>query len=191
VGLESALATRRGSAARGGTHCRRATGRTGSAPAVGRGPPRRSRAPGRAAMRSAHVRSGAAAGRRERSSRHPASTNSTRTRGFPVLLTGPRCCCSPLLRSLGAQPEIGPRRTDRRETARDSPRGAAIETHWALPPLRSSRHPEPSRAGLFGGHHVRKWLPVKHRRPQARGAMPAYARRNACKMPVRSSAPTL
>src|SRR2546427_8251823 len=41
--------------------------------------------------------------------------------------------------------------------------------------------PEPSRAGLFGGHHVRKWLPAKHRRPQARGAMPGLVRRNACK----------
>src|SRR6266550_5617204 len=50
-----------------------------------------------------------------------------------------------------------------------------------------SPDPEPSRAGLFGGHHVRKWLPAKHRRPQARGAMPGLVRRNACKMLVESS----
>src|SRR5437879_2325111 len=48
--------------------------------------------------------------------------------------------------------------------------------------------PEPSRAGLFGGHHVSKWLPAKHRRPHARGAMPGLARRNACKTLVESSA---
>ena len=36
---------------------------------------------------------------------------------------------------------------------------------------RDAPDPEPSRAGLFGGHHVRKWLPAKHRRPHARGAM--------------------
>src|SRR5947208_17149793 len=54
--------------------------------------------------------------------------------------------------------------------------------------LASYPDPEPSRAGLFGGHHVRKWLPAKHRRPQARGAMPGLARRNACKMLVESSA---
>src|SRR6266571_7478560 len=47
-----------------------------------------------------------------------------------------------------------------------------------------SPDPEPSRAGLFGGHHVRKWLPAKHRRPQARGAMPGLVRRNACEMLV-------
>src|SRR2546421_8715465 len=51
-----------------------------------------------------------------------------------------------------------------------------------------SPDPEPSPAGLFGGHHVRKWLPAKHRRPQARGAMPGPVRRNACKMLVQSSA---
>src|ERR1051326_8133320 len=41
--------------------------------------------------------------------------------------------------------------------------------------------PELTRAGLFGGHHVRKWWPAKHRRPQAYKVMPGLARRNACK----------
>src|SRR6266550_4717438 len=50
-----------------------------------------------------------------------------------------------------------------------------------------SADPEPSPAGLFGGHHVRKWLPAKHRRPQTRKVMPGLARRNACKMLVESS----
>ncbi len=42
--------------------------------------------------------------------------------------------------------------------------------------------PEPSPAGLFGGHHVRKWLPAKHRRPRARRIVPGLVRRNACEM---------
>src|SRR3989442_11652965 len=50
-----------------------------------------------------------------------------------------------------------------------------------------SPDPESSRAGLFGGHHVRKWLPAKHRRPQAWKLMPGLARRNACKMLAKSS----
>src|SRR2546426_7141678 len=53
--------------------------------------------------------------------------------------------------------------------------------------LSEQPRPKPSRAGLFGGHHVRKWLPAKHRRPPARGATPGPARRNACKMLVESS----
>src|SRR5213080_2699655 len=59
-----------------------------------------------------------------------------------------------------------------------------VASRFELPLLGSNQDspdPEPSRAGLFGGHHVRKWLPAKHRRPQARGAMPGLARRNACK----------
>src|SRR2546428_13965507 len=61
--------------------------------------------------------------------------------------------------------------------------GPTIPSRVALPLLGSNQDspdPEPSRAGLFGGHHVRKWLPAKHRRPQGWGAMPSHARRNAC-----------
>src|SRR5712692_555425 len=54
--------------------------------------------------------------------------------------------------------------------------------------LRAAADAEQSRAGLFGGHHVRKWLPAKHRRPQARGAMPGLVWRNACKTLAESSA---
>ena len=73
-------------------------------------------------------------------------------------------------------------------------RATALGGVWCvnLPVLawnKDSPDPEPSRAGLFGGHHVRKWLPAKHRRPQARGAMPGLARRKACKMLVESSGP--
>lgn len=57
-----------------------------------------------------------------------------------------------------------------------------------LPKDSDSPDPEPSRAGLFGGHHVRKWFPAKHRRPQALLAMTADVRRNACKMLAESSA---
>jgi len=66
-----------------------------------------------------------------------------------------------------------------------------VISRFELPLLGSNQDspdPEPSPAGLFGGHHVRKWLPAKHRRPQARGAMPGLVRRNACKMLVESSA---
>src|SRR5947199_10386271 len=59
-----------------------------------------------------------------------------------------------------------------------------VASRFELPLLGSNQDspdPEPSRAGLFGGHHVRKWLPAKNRRPQARGAMPGLSRRNACK----------
>src|SRR5439155_10341793 len=66
-----------------------------------------------------------------------------------------------------------------------------VASRFKLPLLGSNQDspdPEPSPAGLFGGHHVRKWLPAKHRRPQARGAMPGLVRRNACKMLVESSA---
>jgi hypothetical protein len=45
-------------------------------------------------------------------------------------------------------------------------------------PNQDSPDPEPSRGGLFGGHHVPKWLPAKHRRPQGWKLM---GRRNACK----------
>src|SRR5438876_4495087 len=46
----------------------------------------------------------------------------------------------------------------------------------ATPDSASGEAPQfQSRAGLFGGHHVRKWLPAKHRRPQARGAVPGVA----------------
>ena len=41
--------------------------------------------------------------------------------------------------------------------------------------------PELTRAGLFGGHHVRKWWPAKHRRSQASKVRPGLDRTNACK----------
>src|SRR5437899_1906354 len=72
--------------------------------------------------------------------------------------------------------------------------GPNIPSRVALPLLGSNQDspdPEPSRAGLFGGHHVRKWLPAKHRRPQGWKLMPGLARRNACKMLVESSGDTL
>src|SRR5690242_1948360 len=57
---------------------------------------------------------------------------------------------------------------------------------------RQGTRPTQSRAvRVFGGHHVGKWLPAKHRRPHARGALPGLARRNACKMLVESSVDTL
>src|SRR5438552_4957168 len=72
---------------------------------------------------------------------------------------------------------------------RSEPEPATAPTVPAPPGCEPSLpHPEPSPAGLFGGHHVRKWLPAKHRRPRARGAMPGLVRRNACKMLVESSA---
>src|SRR2546422_2855076 len=81
---------------------------------------------------------------------------------------------------LGGQDAVA--RSDRR------PRGRRVAPPGLEPGL---PNPEPSPAGLFGGHHVRKWLPAKHRRPQARGAMPGLARRNACKTLVESSATLL
>ena len=44
-----------------------------------------------------------------------------------------------------------------------------------------SPDPELTRAGLFGGHHVRKWWPAKHRRSQASKVRPGLDRTNACK----------
>ena len=35
-----------------------------------------------------------------------------------------------------------------------------------------SPSPEPSRPGSFGGHHVREWLPAKHRRSEGSADMP-------------------
>jgi len=35
--------------------------------------------------------------------------------------------------------------------------------------LRAAAGAEPSRAGLFGGHDVRKWLPANHRRRKLGG----------------------
>src|SRR5881296_3700147 len=64
-----------------------------------------------------------------------------------------------------------------------------VISRFELPLLGSNQDspdPEPSRAGLFGGHHVRKWLPAKHRRPQAKKVMPGLARRNACKTLARA-----
>ncbi len=72
------------------------------------------------------------------------------------------------------------------------PPRSAEGRHWPETRfVKGSPDPEPSRAGLFGGHHVRKWLPAKHRRPQARKVMPGPARRNACKMLVESSCLTI
>jgi hypothetical protein len=65
-----------------------------------------------------------------------------------------------------------------------APSNAAPSALLKLPLLGSNQDspdPEPSRAGLFGGHHVRKWLPAKHRRPQAWKLMPGLVRRNTCK----------
>src|SRR5437773_8860798 len=65
-----------------------------------------------------------------------------------------------------------------------------VASRFELPLLGSNQDspdPEPSRAGLFGGHHVRKWLPTKHRRTRGWEVMPGLVRRNACEMLAESS----